>query len=86
MIDNFLGVVLYIRCIACFLYGKWPERTKANSYMKECVNDIMHKLKRSLVFEKHAQMLNEYDLTFLGVRDGWLERSNFVLFLQEYIF
>lgn len=86
VIDNFLGVVLYIRCIACFLYGKWPERTKANSYMKECVNDIMHKLKRSLVFEKHAQMLKEYDLTFLGVRDGWLERSNFVLFLQEYIF
>ena len=33
VIDNFLGVVLYIRCIACFLYGKWPERMKANSYM-----------------------------------------------------
>ena len=52
--DSFLGIVLYIRCIACFLYGKWPERTNANTYMKKSVDGIIQNLKRSIVFEKHA--------------------------------
>lgn len=84
--NDFLSMTLFVRCIACFLYGRWTERTNGIRYMKECVNDIMHKLKRCIVFEEHSQMLKDYDLTFLGVRDGWLERSNFLLFLHEYIF
>lgn len=84
--NDYLGIALYIRCIACFLYGKWPERTKANSYMKEAVDEIITRLKRSKMSEKHAQMLKEYDLTFVGIRDGWLERINYLLFLHEYIF
>lgn len=84
--NDYLGIALYIRCIACFLYGKWPERTNANSYMKEAVDEIMSRLKRSKMSEKHGQMLKEYDLTFVGIRNGWLERINYLLFLQEYIF
>lgn len=38
------------------------------------------------MWELHGKMLKEYDLIFLGVKDGWLEKNNYLLFLNEYIF
>ena len=86
LINDFLTMTIFVRCIACFLYGNWPERTDAAKYMKEGINDIMLKLKKSEMGELHGKMLKDYDLTFLGVKDGWLEKSNYLLFLNEYIF
>lgn len=85
-INDLLGVVLYIRCVACFLYGKWVERTKANYYIKKTIEKILNCLKNDGMNEKHGQMLKEYDFIFLGLRDGWLKRSDYLLFLNEYIF
>lgn len=85
-INDFVGFSLYLRCVACFLYGKWNERSDALELMKESMQDILKKLKRSSMLDLHGQMLKEYDLTFLGLRDGWLERINFLLFINEYIF
>lgn len=86
LINDFLSMTLFVRCIACFLYGKWPEKNDAIKYMKEGVNSIMLKLKKSEMCELHGKMLKDYDLIFLGVKDGWLEKNNYLLFLNEYIF
>lgn len=86
LINDFLTMTLFVRCIACFLFGNWPERTDATKYMKEDINDIMLKLKKSEMGELHGEMLKDYDLTFLGVKDGWIEKNNYLLFLNEYIF
>ena len=85
-INDFIGLALYMRCTACFVYGKWSERSDALELMKESIEDVLNQLKRSSMSDRHGKMLKEYELTFLGIRDGWLERINFLLFLQEYIF
>lgn len=84
--NDFIGLALYMRCVACFVYGKWSEKSDALELMKESMQDILRKLKRSSMLDLHGKMLKEYDLTFLGIRDGWLERINFLLFINEYIF
>jgi len=86
LIHDFIGVSLYLRCVACFVYGKWTERSDANKYMKESIDKILTRLKRSSMADLHRKMLSEYDLTFKGLRDAWLSEINFLLFLNEYIF
>lgn len=85
-INDFIGISLYMRCIACFVYGKWTERSDALELMKKRTEEILTQLKRSSMSELHEKMLSEYDLTFLGLRDGWLSKINFLLFINEYIF
>ncbi len=86
LMNDFLGLVLYVRCIACFLYGQWPERTCANTLMKETTDKLIKKLRKSNMSEYHGKMLKDYDLTISGLIDGWLEKTNYLLFLKEYIF
>lgn len=85
-INDFIEISLYMRCIACFVYGKWTERSDALELMKKRTDEILTQLKRSSMSELHEKMLSEYDLTFPGLRDGWLSKINFLLFINEYIF
>lgn len=82
-INDFLSIVLYVRCIACFLYGKWPGKT---DYLKANIEQSITGLRQSELGRHHGKMLKEYYLTFLGLKDGWLEKKNFLLFLNEYAF
>lgn len=85
-IYDFLRMTLFVRCIACFLYSKWPEQTNTIQYMKESVCNIMTKLKKSELEEFHGEMLKSYDLTFWGIKEGRLKKNDYLLFLNEYIF
>lgn len=83
-INGFLDITIYIRCVACFLYGKWPEHSKANNFMKENIELIIANLQHSSLGESHCKMLKDYNLIYLGIKNGWLEKKNYLLFLNEY--
>lgn len=85
-IHDFISTSLYIRCIACFFFGKLTERTGAIRLMNRTIREIIDKLKESKMMQFHKQLLTYYEDIFSGMEAGILSRTNYLLFLNEYAF
>lgn len=84
-INDFIDLTLFVRCVACYLYGGFKERSKANTILKEEIKEILDGLKESDMMEKHEKMILKYEKITQGILDGNLERITFLLFMKEYV-
>lgn len=84
-INDFIDLALFVRCVACYLYGGFEEHSKANTILKEEIKEILDDLKESDMMEKHEKMILEYEKIAKGIIDGNLDRITFLLFLKEYV-
>lgn len=84
-VNDFLSLTMYIRCVACFVYGKWSERNDTFELMKERAVSVLSDLKVSSMAFVHKNMICEYGTVFDGLQKGRLTETNFLLFLNEYV-
>lgn len=87
-INDFIECSLHIRLIASYYYGHEPKdfEKEIYKYRLDNIESMLSNLKSSKIMEYHGKMIKDYELTFLGIKGGFLERTNYLLFFREYIF